>query len=378
MLFTCGPYCTNPAHAHARPQKALATARKPRASTRVNASRSAASNGKDKVVDIHCHYFNPAVGAKAAVIEPLLKEFPHIFANELTRQVNFKQMRDRAPQLSDLGTRIKKMDKMGVDLQVVSPAPFQYYYFAEPDFGRELARDVNDGIAKLVASKPDRLIGMGTVPLQNSEFAVQELERAVKQLGLRGIEIGTNVNGKELTDPSLGLEKFFAKVQELGVPLFMHPNGFSHAPRLSDHYLNNIIGNPLETTVAVSHLIFDGVMKRYPRLKIILAHGGGYIAHYWARMDHGHKRADVRTVITTKPTKYLEKFYFDTITFDPAMLRHLVDRYGADHVMLGTDYPYDMGETDPLGLIASVPKLSKADARLIQGGNAQRLFRIKP
>jgi aminocarboxymuconate-semialdehyde decarboxylase len=377
MLFTCGPNCDNPSHAHGRRALALATSTNSRLSVDPKPKQKKAGKSADKVVDIHCHYFNPAVGAKAAVIDPGLKEFPHIFANDITREVNFKQMRDRAPQLSNLPTRIKKMDQMGVDIQVVSPAPFQYYYFAEPDFGRELARDVNDGIASLVAQQPDRLMGMGTVPLQNSDFAVKELERAVKQLGLKGIEIGTNVNGKDLTDPSLGLEKFFAKAQELGVVLFMHPNGFSHAPRLTDHYLNNIIGNPLETTVAVSHLIFDGVMKRYPRLKIILAHGGGYIAHYWARMDHGHKRPDVRTVITTKPSKYLEKFYFDTITFDPDMLRHLVDRFGADHVMLGTDFPYDMGETDPVGLISSVPKLSKADAKLIMGGNAQRLFKIK-
>ncbi|MFZ9813181.1 MAG: amidohydrolase family protein, partial [Burkholderiaceae bacterium] len=113
-----------------------------------------------------------------------------------------------------------------------------------------------------------------------------------------------------------------------------------------------------------------------PRLKIILAHGGGYIAHYWARMDHGHKRPDVRSVITRRPSKYLEKFYFDTITFDPLMLQSLINRFGADHVLLGTDYPYDMGETDPLGLVSSVPKISQEARRLICGGNAQRLFKL--
>jgi aminocarboxymuconate-semialdehyde decarboxylase len=270
------------------------------------------------------------------------------------------------------------MDKMGVDVQVVSPAPFQYYYFAEPDFGLELSRSVNDGIASVAAQFPKRLVGMGTVPLQNAKLAVKELERAVKVLGLKGVQIGTNVNGKDLTDPSLGLDAFFAKAEALGAVLFMHPNGFSHAERLKDHYLNNIIGNPLETTIAVSHLIFDGFMKRFPKLKIILAHSGGYLAHYWARMDHGHKRADVRTVITTKPSKYLEKFYFDTITFDPVMLQSLINRFGVDHVMLGTDYPYDMGETDPVGLISSVPKLSRADAKMVMGGNAQKLFKLKP
>jgi len=379
MLFTCGIGCTNPLHQHRRQAAALAAAssKKSTAAVRPKATKATKTAGpRSLAIDVHCHYFNPGVAAKAAVIDPLQKEFGHIFANDLTREVNFKQMRDRGPKLTDIPTRIKDMDKMGVDLQVVSPAPFQYYYFAEPSFGLELAQGVNDGIAKIVAENPTRLMGMGTVPLQDSTLAIKELERAVKVLGFKGIEIGTNVNGKDLTDPSLNLDAFFAKVQELGAVLFMHPNGFSHAQRLTDHYLNNIIGNPLETTVAVSHLIFDGVMQRYPRLKIILAHAGGYIAHYWARMDHGHKRPDVRSVITTKPSKYLEKFYFDTITFDPHMLQSLINRFGADHVLLGTDYPYDMGETDPLGLISAVPKLSKADKQLIVGGNAQKLFKI--
>jgi aminocarboxymuconate-semialdehyde decarboxylase len=260
----------------------------------------------------------------------------------------------------------------------VSPAPFQYYYFAEPTFGAELAREVNDGIANIVATHPKRFAGIGTVPLQNADMAVAELNRAVKDLGLRGIEINTHVNGKNLTDPSLGLEKFFARVAELGVALFIHPNGFSDAQRLTEHYFNNVIGNPLETTVAVSHLIFDGVMQRNPKLKVVLAHSGGYLAHYWARMDHAHRaRPDCKTVIKKKPSSYLEKFYFDTITFDPGMLKNLIDRFGADHVMLGTDYPYDMGEDDPVGLINSVKGLKKIDKDLIMGGNAAKLLKIK-
>jgi aminocarboxymuconate-semialdehyde decarboxylase len=245
--------------------------------------------------------------------------------------------------------------------------------------GAELARAVNEGIAKLVAQYPDRLVGMGTVPLQDATLAVRELEYAVQKLGLKGIEIGTNVAGKELTDPSLKLEKFFKRVAELGVTLFMHPNGYTQAERLTDHYFNNVIGNPLDTTVAVSHLIFDGVLARNPKLRIILAHGGAYLSHYWARMDHAWgARPDCRRVIKKKPSTYLEKnFFFDTITFDPTMLKNLIDRYGADRVVLGTDYPYDMAEVDPLGLVAAVKKLSKTDRDLITGGNAAKLFKIK-
>jgi aminocarboxymuconate-semialdehyde decarboxylase len=301
-----------------------------------------------------------------------------IFANDLTNQTNVKQMKTRAPKLMGIEERLQDMDRMGVDIQAVCPAPYHYFYFTEPKLGAELARDVNHGIADLVAKHPDRFVGLGTVPLQNAELAVKELEYCVKKLGMRGVEICTNVNGMNLTDPRLGLEKFFAKANELGTVLFMHPLGYTQGERLTNHYFNNVIGNPLETTVAVSHLIFDGVVARNPKIKFIAAHGGGFIAHYWARMDHAWQaRPDTRTVIKKKPSSYLEKFYFDTITFDPRMLKNLIDRYGADHVLLGTDYPYDMGEDDPLGLIASVKGLPATQRRMIEGLNAMKLLKIK-
>jgi len=182
----------------------------------------------------------------------------------------------------------------------------------------------------------------------------------------------------DLTDPRLKLDKFFAKANELGIAIFMHPVGTTQADRLVNHYFNNIIGNPMDTTLAVSHLIFDGVIAKNPKIKFIAAHGGGYLAHYWARMDHAWRaRPDCRTIIKSKPSSYLKKIYFDTITFDPTMLKHLIDVYGADHVLLGTDYPYDMGEVDPLGLINSVKKLTKEDRQKIQGLNAMKLLKIK-
>ncbi|MBV8033410.1 MAG: amidohydrolase, partial [Betaproteobacteria bacterium] len=259
----------------------------------------------------------------------------------------------------------------------VSPAPPQMYHWAEPGLGQELARMVNERLAEIVAQHPDRFVALGSVPLQDASLAVSELTFLMKNLGFRGVEIGGSVNGKNLTDPSLGLEKFFAKCEELGAVVFIHPGGYSNAERLTEHYFNNVIGNPLETTVAVSYLIFDGVMDRHPKLKVVLPHGGGYLAHYWARMDHGWRaRPDCRTVIKKKPSSYLEKFYFDTITFDPGMLRHLIDRFGADHVLLGTDYPFDMGVEDPVGFIAKTPRLTAAERVAIEGGNAARLLKI--
>jgi aminocarboxymuconate-semialdehyde decarboxylase len=221
-------------------------------------------------------------------------------------------------------------------------------------------------------------VGLGSVPLQDAELAVRELDHAVKNLGLRGVEICTNVNGRNLTDPALGLEKFFARCEELGILLFLHPMGYTQADRLTNHYFNNVIGNPLDTTVAVSHLIFDGAMARHPKLKVLVAHGGGFLAHYWARMDHAWRvRPDCRTVIRRPPSKYLEKFYFDTITHDPQLLKNLIERFGADHVVLGTDYPYDMGEEDPLGLLAQVKRLPRAARDMIAGDNAARLLKLK-
>jgi aminocarboxymuconate-semialdehyde decarboxylase len=236
---------------------------------------------------------------------------------------------------------------------------------------------VNERLAEIVSKWPDRFVALGTVPLQNADLAVSELTHCVKTLGLRGVEINPSVNGMDLTDPRLSLEKFFAKAQELDIVIFMHPVGFTHGERLMNHYFNNVIGNPLETTVAASHLIFDGVMERYPKLKVVLPHAGGYLAHYWARMDHAWKaRPDCHTVIKKKPTSYLEKFYFDTITFDRTMLKHMVERYGAEHVVLGTDYPYDMGMEHPVDFIGGTTGIGASDKARIMGGNAARLLKI--
>jgi aminocarboxymuconate-semialdehyde decarboxylase len=343
-------------------------------STKVVRSR----NGASLRVDIHCHYLNTEVAAKVAHLGPAHYEPSVTYANAMTREVNVKQIRDRMPKLSDIETRLADMDRMGIDIQAVSPAPNQTYYWTEPELGIELARMVNDRLAEIVAAHPERFVALGTVPLQNVDLAVAELERCVNRLGLRGVEINPSVNGMDLTDARLNLEKFFAKAQALDAVLFLHPIGFTQGERLVDHYLNNVVGNPMETTIAASHLIFDGVMERHPKLKVVLPHAGGYLAHYWARMDHAHRaRPDCRTVIRKPPSSYLAKMYFDTITFDPQMLRHMIDRHGAGHVLLGTDYPYDMAEEDPVGLIASVPRLKRAEREMIEGGNAARLLKIR-
>jgi len=328
-------------------------------------------------IDIHCHYLNRDVAAKVAHLNPGQHEPSVTFANALTREVNVKQMKDRAAMLTEVAVRLKHMDRMGIDIQAVSPAPNQTYYWTDPGLGAELARAVNERIAQIVGRWPDRFVGLGTVPLQDPGLAVAELDFLIKKLGLKGVEINPNVNGLDLTDVRLSLEKFFAAAEKLKAVVFMHPIGYTQGERLMDHYFNNVIGNPLETTVAASHLIFDGVMERHPKLKIVLPHAGGYLAHYWARMDHAWKaRPDCRTVLKKKPSKSLEKFYFDTIAFDPGMLKHLIERFGAGHVLLGTDYPYDMGVEDPVGFINRVSGLNAISKKKIMGGNAARLLGI--
>ena len=334
-------------------------------------------NGRSLRIDIHCHYLNPEAAAKAAPLNPAQYEMQIKFANPLTRETNLKQMKERAPRLSDIALRLKEMDKAGIDIQAVSPAPPQMYHWAEPGMGQALARMVNERLAQIVAQHPDRFVALGSVPLQDADLAVQELEYIIKKLGMRGVEIGGSVNGMNLTDPRLSLNRFFAKAEELGALIFIHPGGYTNAERLTEHYFNNVIGNPLETTVAASYLIFDGVMDRHPKLKVVLPHGGGFLAHYWARMDHAWRaREDCRVNIKKRPSSYLEKFYFDTITFSPDMLRQLIDRFGADHVLLGTDYPFDMGVEDPVGFISKTPRLTSKEKGLIEGRNAAKLLNI--
>lgn len=327
-------------------------------------------------LDIHCHVITAE--AEKLVQSSVKPDFEPMVrhANEATREVNRQQNEAIRDKITSVATRLADMDRLGLDMQAISPAPSQYYYWAEPELGRAAARLVNDRIAEIVGTYPDRFVGMGTVPMQNTEFAVAELERMVRELGLRGVEICTNVAGEELSHERF--RPFFAKAQELGILIFMHPNGFTEGRRLADHYFINVIGNPLDSTVAVSHLIFGGVLDAYPRLKICVAHGGGFLPAYSARMDHAHgARPDCRHVIKRRPTSYLKRLYFDTIVFSHDQLDYLVDQYGSDHLLLGSDYPFDMAEPEPVGFIESNKRLKSEDKAAILGRNAARLLKLR-
>lgn len=325
------------------------------------------------VVDFHCHRESaPAMEMMQAAAQSVGRA-PLGFGSQVTRDVNRQQRLDIAPKMQSIEERLADMDRAGVDVQVVSLSPYQLYYWAEPELGREVARVANDDLAVAISAYSDRILGMGTVPLQDTKLAVEELERCVHELGFRAVELATNVEGEELSD--VRLEPFWTRVEELGVVVFLHSAGFTHPDRFEEHYFINIIGHPLETTLAAAHLIFDGVMERHPALKMVLPHGGGYLPAYAARMDHAyHARRDVREGLPRPPGEYLKRFYFDTVVFEADQLAFLIEKYGADHIVLGSDYPYDMGDPDPVGVIARVEGLSGSEAAAIRGGNARRLL----
>ena len=330
-----------------------------------------------RTIDIHCHCMVPEANAMVLKATGVPGGGTDVNANahvnDLTKSIAQQRARIDFPKLTDVETRLTDMDRLGVDVQVVSPYPGHFVYAAPPEVARDSARIVNDHIAALVAKYPDRLMGMGTVPLQDCGMAIAELERTVKTLGFRGVELCTNVRGLDLT--RAGLEKFFARAEELGVFIFLHPFGTSLVGRMSDHYFPNTLGHPLDSALAVGHLIFDGYLERFPQLKICIAHGGGYIPAYWGRFDHAYAhRPDSRVNIKRKPSDYLRKLYFDTVVFSETELKHLIESWGADHIMLGTDYPFDMAEPDPVGFLERVEAISDADMALVAGGNAERLL----
>ena len=327
-------------------------------------------------VDLHCHMYVPAAADAVAEVFDMETDGLHRFSNAATRDVNARQSGTIHEQLTSVERRLADMDRMGVDVQAVSPVPLQYYYALPPDMGRTVTRLINDEIAAVAAAHPDRFVGLGSLPMQDPQMAVAELERVMGDLGFKGIELCTNVNGAELST-----ERFrpvFAKAEDLGALIFLHPNGFSDGGRLADHYFINVIGNPLDSTVAVSHLIFDGVLDRFPGLKICVAHGGGFLPAYSGRIDHAHAaREDCRRCIDQPPGHYLRRLYFDTVVFTEHQLEYLAGLYGSDHIVLGTDYPFDMGMYDPVGFVDGAAALTDADKEAIVGGNAARLLGIE-
>uniref|UniRef100_A0AAU1U1K9 Amidohydrolase n=1 Tax=Streptomyces sp. NBC_00119 TaxID=2975659 RepID=A0AAU1U1K9_9ACTN len=327
-------------------------------------------------IDVHAHVLLPQ-------IEALVDGLPgHAEAKALDARrngpdalkVNGPMIGERIARLTDPTVRLAAMDAQDVDVQLVSPSPSHYHYWADEETAEKVYRLANEATAAHCSAAPDRLRGIGLVPLQHPEQAVHALDHALEQ-GLSGVEISSHAPGRELSDPAY--EPLWARAQETGAIVFLHPFGCTLDERLDQWYLSNSLGQPTENAVALSHLIFSGVLDRHPGLRLIAAHGGGYLPTHIGRADHAWRaRPDARTCRET-PSRYLGRLYFDSLVHDPYVLRELVRVAGADRVLLGSDFPFDMGADDPLGALRAA-RLSHADFDAVRGGNAAALLRLRP
>jgi len=276
-------------------------------------------------------------------------------------------------EFHDAEAKVAGMDRRGIDISVISVTPVVFFYWLDADAGLEAARLLNDGIARMVAARPERLRGMATLPIQDPDAAIIELERVVREHGFRSVELGCRVRGELLTEPRF--RPVLRRAQELGVFVFTHPYvAGSLPPDLGCYYLGNLAGLPLDTALMAAHLMFSGVLDELPDLDIILAHGGGYLPYQIGRLEHGYRvRKEPRANASSSPLKLLRRFHFDALTHDADALRFLVAKAGAERVMIGTDAPFDMAEEDPLAMINAL-QLTDRQSEQILGLNALALL----
>ena len=326
---------------------------------------------RPRVIDFHAHILVPEVYAVAAE--------HNIFSELPTDPGVTDEMRDKIREraglvlgrMSDLTDRLAKMDAMGVDVQVLTASlVHQGLEWADAQTGLRLARTTNDWIAKAVAARPDRFIGLGTLPLHVPSLAVAELDRCIRELKLRGVGISTTAGGLELGDPQLA--PFWAKAEELDAVVYIHPGG-NRDPRFKRYHLWNSVGQAFEEAMAIASLIYDGVLERHPRLRICISHGGGYMPYYMGRIDRNYvEKTNTRVNMSKPPLEYLRMMYYDSCVYERPVLQHLVDKVGTDRVILGSDYP--VGEMKPVEFIRETGTLSDAQKDKIVTANAGALL----
>ena len=323
-------------------------------------------------IDVHAHLLLPEV-EEAVAGHPGLAEARELDARRngpAALAVNGPMVGTRVPRLTEAATRLAAMDAQGVDIQLISPSPSHYHYWAESRLASRICRLANEGTAAHCAKAPDRLHGLGLVPLQHPDLTVRLLDHALDQ-GLKGVEISSHAPGHELSDPAY--EPFWSRAEETGALVFLHPFGCTLDERLDRWYLSNTVGQPTENAVALSHLIFSGVLDRHPRLRLIAAHGGGYLPTHLGRSDHAWRvRPDARDC-AREPSSYLKQLYFDSLVHDADVLRELLRAAGPQRVLLGSDFPFDMGTEHPLAALRAAD-LPDADFHAVRGGNAAALL----
>src|SRR4051794_40904395 len=317
-------------------------------------------------VDFHAHAQSPKAGEliASAPNNPGAEVNPH---NAMLARTRYHEA------FTDLNVRLQTMDRERIDLQAVSPAP-NYAYWADQERSDQIVTASNEHVAEICATNRERFVGLCHVSLQYPEQAARQLEAAMTSLGMKGVEIGTRAEGMDLDDASI--DPFWAAAERLQAPIFIHPAGTTLGKRVAKYYLGNLIGNPLDTTIALTNLIFGGVLDRFPMLNVVAAHGGGYLPSYFARTVHGHQVRPEAQTISHPPIEYLHRLWIDNLVFEPLFVAHLVKVMGASRIVLGTDYPFDMGQENPIDLVEAVPGLSEEDARRIKGGNAIDLLHL--
>lgn len=260
----------------------------------------------------------------------------------------FRVVEDNCFKVED---RLKEMDETQVSMQVLSTIPVLFNYWAKPQDGHETSRFFNDHIAEEVSKQPERFIGLGTVPLQDIDLAIKEMERCVKELKMPGLEIGSNINGKNLSDPYFF--PFYEVAERLGCALFVHPWEMMGEDQMQKYWLPWLVGMPAETTRAICSMIFGGVFEKFPKLRVAFAHGGGSFPYTLGRIEHGFNVRPDLVAVDNKidPRSYTDKFWVDSLVHDPKALTYLLEVMGNDKVCLGSDYPFPLGEHEPGKLI---------------------------
>jgi aminocarboxymuconate-semialdehyde decarboxylase len=326
-----------------------------------------------RTIDAHTHILTQETAALLSEAAPKLSvAIAPIDQNIASLQAGGTVYPDFPTGGFDIPRRLRDMDEAGVDVQVLSATPTTYLYGQEAALCAVTSAIQNDQMAKHIAAHPARFMGIATLPMQAPEKAADELKRAMTKLGLRGAMFASNIMGKNLDDPSF--EPLWATAEELGAFMFIHPYNVAGADRLKSYYLGNLIGNPLDTTIAAACLVFGGVMDRYPKLKVCLAHGGGFTPYQAARWEHGWDvRPEPKKNVPQRPKNIAGRFYYDTILHSGKTLEAMIGLVGADRVVLGSDYPYDMAMMDCVRHVRSL-SISDADKGSILGTHAEALL----
>jgi aminocarboxymuconate-semialdehyde decarboxylase len=328
------------------------------------------------MIDVHGHASVPAAAALAQSspgFEAQLAANSSRYRDPQTAAYMNRITPEWDHRLVAVSERMKMMNATGIASQFVSINPGQYYYWADESLATDLVETVNHHIAGLATDHPSAIVPIATVALQHPNLATEQLRDAMICKGMAGVQISTSAGGRDLSSPEF--ESLWSAAEETGAMIILHPLGSKELlDRLAPSYLNNIVGQPFESTLAISHLIFSGVLDRHPDLRICSVHGGGYFPHYLGRGDHAWGVRPDSHSMDRKPSEYLDRFWFDSLVHSPAILRALIDVVGADRVVIGTDYPFDMGDEHPDRTLASLDWLLPVDRQLIARENALSLL----